>query len=285
MPSTLVMVAQYHEDDQKAVDDNKALKAYADDWSTQVYQNPGAVFTFNDYDVFINKIRTMPAVDKLAIVSHSGPGALILPHADPNNPSDIKLLKTIAADIGTQHQKINRLEFLGCNVGEDPVDVWDFLAATGIGTAIAHNYSSVSQPMNFEIEDATTEEALRNKLEFDSSSPGALYRYLLPGTDLTSKLASWKASIKKGGPRSRQLILEYFVSEFILARENGLFGMEPYQREKECHTRSIDPPGTPPGRQMGPTKVEVSTRSEAVDLKKKTAAVPLRDFYEVTVSP
>ncbi len=82
--ANLVIVAQSGGAKGKE-DEDKRWLAFARAWAKQVYgcSQASCVFPFTSYDALLTKLKGSPALQKLAILSHSSGGALLLPAAIP----------------------------------------------------------------------------------------------------------------------------------------------------------------------------------------------------------
>jgi hypothetical protein len=244
--------------------EDKNMEAFARAWAKQVYNCAGrdCVFTFTDYHALITKLQSTPALDNLGILCHSNGGILELPEPGPDGGPTLVLLSfgQFAMELGSAHQKIKKLEFLGCEVGRDPLAMWHFLQATNIDSAVAHNFYHAFQPVSVTIANGTTADSLMDDLGGDVR--GAAFRYLIPGTDLAAVAA------KQG--KNVQLWVEFFVRDDL---SPNLFAKSPGERIKDCRPRE-DPPGTDPAAAKGPTKELIVTENEAVGVKHR-----LKQFY------
>jgi hypothetical protein len=253
---TLVAVALSGGAKGKAEEDQN-MEAYARAYAKQVFgcADRSCVFAFTDYNAFITKLKTGPPLEKLGILCHSSGGTLQLPEPNPARPGSsywvMMPLGELGTRLGSTHPRINRLEFLGCGVGSDPLAIWDFLQAVNIDVAVGHSFFHAFQPIAVSIKNDTTEDFLKEKV-LEGEGRGTLFSYLLPGTNLSALAA------KKG--RGVQIWVEYYIRDDL---SPNLFSRAPAERRKDYKRRAVDPPGTPPAEKIGPEPKQIFTQDDA----------------------
>jgi hypothetical protein len=259
VPGNLVAVALSGGAKGKEEEDRN-MEAYARAYARQVFNCPDrtCVFTFTDYHALVTRLKTGPALEKLGILCHSAGGMLQLPVPDPEHPgfsvSQLMSMGQLAIELGPAHPRINLLEFLGCEVGSDPLAMWTFINATNIDKAVAHNFFHAFQPVLVPVKNETTEDTLKDDT-LEGEGRGTLFNYLLPGTDLAS------IATKKG--KSVQIWVEFFIRDDL---SPNIFTKTRGERVKDCRPRQ-DPPGTLPGEGRGPNVEQIFAESDAVSAK------------------
>src|SRR4051812_27317496 len=252
--NTLVMVGQDPRPDKSNADEERNMRAFAKAWATQVYGCSGSacLVTFSTYDDFKTKLGSYTSIGRLAILAHSGGNTLQFNW--PDGSIELKSLGEIAPDLAALPTTVSSVEFLGCQVGRNPVALYDFADDVGADWAYGHNYFHAFQPLSITIDAGETADTLKTRL-------GERYDYLLAGTNLNA------AAGKKG--KKAQLWIEWFT---ILKDKRGFDEYESNERLHSVKRRSQE------------TRAVLFTHADAVALKPMVDN-PVPDFTKVEAGP
>jgi hypothetical protein len=252
--STLVMVGQDPKPGKNAVDEERNMLAFGKAWAKQVYgcSGGGCVVTFTTYDDFKTQLGSFTSIGKLAILAHSGGDTLEFRW--PDGSIELKSLSAMSTDLAAMSTSVSTVEFLGCQVGRDPVALFDFADKIGADVAYGHNYFHAFQPLLVPIDPGETETTLETRL-------GDRYDHLLAGTDLSA------AAAKKG--KKVPLWIEWFM---IRKDKRGFDEFDGAERKKSLKRRTDE------------TRIQLNARSDAQNLKPKVDN-PVPVFTKVEAAP
>lgn len=200
----MVLVAQdsVDPDPKKASLEDKDSLDFAQAWAKQMYGCTGTtcVRAFRSYGDLKTKLKGLQkTIGKLAILCHSSPGALDVPFQYPGHATGIQVvsLAQIVADMGPDLPEVDEVDFLGCNMGRDPVAMWDFGIALKAGWVAAHTFFHAFHPIDLKIGSGEDPSSLEKQLDVN-------FPYLLPKTEDLLKKAAATA------PTTVQLWVEWF---------------------------------------------------------------------------
>ncbi len=225
--ASLVMVAQ-HAGSKKSPDDQMAFDLTRA-WAKQVHGCVAATCyaQYTSYQEFLTKLRSYTHIGTLAILAHSGGDTLTFYDPTDRRIQEYKTLATIVGDLGATVPQVDKVEFLGCQVGRDPEAMWNFATALGSHSVIGHTFFHAYQAYNATVVAGTTAAEIEDQIPFQD-------QYLIPNTDLAT-IASH--------PGKAQIFAEWFTPELRskpLDQAGRLELRRSYKRRDEAVPITVD---------------------------------------------
>lgn len=181
--TSLVLVAQHTTGPKKGSVEDKNMLAFAKAWARQEMACSAAtcVQAVKSYPDLIDKLTSYTKIENLAILCHSGGDTLEFPD-EASGGSYLASLGELITDLSADPPQVDNLDFLGCQVGRDPLAMWDLGETLQAKRVFGYNYFHGFQPYNLKVDPAETELTLRERL-------GAASLYLIPNTDVAALAA------------------------------------------------------------------------------------------------
>jgi hypothetical protein len=258
--NSLVMVAQHA--GSKKSDEDKEMLALATTWAKQ---NHGCTATpatacvaeFTSYQGFLTKLRSYSHIGRLAILAHSGGDTLTFYVPADRRIQEFKSLAAITGDLGASVPQVDKVEFLGCQVGRDPVAMWNLAVALRSHSVVGHTFFHGYQGYDVTVVPGSTAADISSQLPFQEP-------YLIPNTDLSQIAAH---------PGKVQIFAEWFTPDL---RKDPLDKSHPLDRPKFFIRRAaaLPPLGQP---------VTVDSLQKAEDTKDEIEGDLAPDLKEIRV--
>jgi hypothetical protein len=254
----LVLVAQHTSGPEKGSVEDRNMLAFAKAWARQEMGCSAAtcVQAVESYPDLVEKLKSYTKIDNLAILCHSGGDTLEFPD-EQTGGKYLASLPQLVTDLSTDAPQVDTIDFLGCQVGRDPLAMWDLGEALQAKRVFGYNYFHGFQPYNLKVDPAETELTFRGRL-------GSASLYLIPNTDLATLAAKHGKNV--------QVWIEWFRVDL------NRIGFDEVDGGERAHTFKERDSATPK---------RISTHAAAVSRKAFYIQnpVPLLDRLEVGPPP
>jgi hypothetical protein len=188
--TTLVLVAQHTTGPKKGSLEDKNMLAFGKAWAALEMGCTAATCVKNvkSYPDLIATLKAFTKIENLAVLCHSGGDTLEFPD-EASGGERLVSMADLIDDLSTDAPQVDNLDFLGCQVGKDPLAMWDLGEALGSKRVFGYNYFHGFQPFNLTVDPAETEQTLRDRL-------GAASLYVIPNTDLAAIAAKHRKGVQ-----------------------------------------------------------------------------------------
>jgi hypothetical protein len=223
--SSLLMVAQH----AKKTAEDKAWLDFAWSWAKLNHGCTGSacVVEFTSYADFVAKLKSYTKIGTLSILAHSAGNTLTF--YDPAYPTaqELKSLDDIRASLGAAAPEVEKVRFLGCEVGHDPEAMWNLAVTLRSKSIVGHNYFHAFQVYHVTVGTGATVGDITSQLPTQEA-------FLIPSTDLSQVAAH---------PGKTQIFAEWFTKDYSRTPLDQVSSLElghVYMRRAQAQKKTVD---------------------------------------------